>query len=103
MVTPLDPDPKPESTLNWVETDILLFIINICIFALLCGAMFLADILVKSIIRYKYDTCARCYTQILLMCMDKQDSLNITLTAIPLPLACIKVVTLPHPQELAIN
>ena len=103
VVTPLDTEAKPESKLNWVETDILLFIISICIFAILCGAMFLAYILVKLIITYKYDTCTKCYTKILLMCMNKQDSLNITLTTIPLPLACIKVVTLPHPQVMAIN
>ena len=59
--------------------------------------MFLAYTLVKSIIKYKYDTCVRCYTQILLMCIDKHDSLNIKLTTMPLPLACIKVITLPHP------
>ena len=86
-----------------IETDLMLFMINLGVLFILSGVAILGYVIVRKIIHYKYYTCTKCYSKVLLMCMDQKDSLNIEITTVPQPLACSKFVALPHPRVLGIK
>ena len=89
--------PTAEPSFEWVETDVLLFIANLGMLMILCAIAALGYYLIKAILKYKYDTCGKCYSRVILMCMDDKEAINLLVTTVPVALACVDRQSLPHP------
>jgi len=103
--------PPPTATIGspsvsywgWVEMDVLVFLVNVFILTVVIFAIMYAYKVIRILIKYKFDTCERCYLKILFMVVRQEETVNFELRRVPLPLALCRVVQLPHPKVTIIK